>query len=444
MLASYEAYQHALGIRSLAAFRPARHALAAGAHLAASAPSGTSAMGDETTAAAVSAARGSSSFLALGSFDSKVRLLSMHSWQLAFVLPLVAPAELPPGFSGRDVAAMVEVSAASTASSTADVGKGAAAATTGELVHQRQDRPMQRRITSELRTGLAGTTSATLPAAPQRQPQRSLPPSAPATATVKGKENEARASCYVSRSNLKALPKNNSLASSSSFSSSAVGSVLKPRDAKKKPVGSGGGSSGGLPPVGVSWLGWSCDGELLAARDEAHPRCLWIWKPYQCRLEALLVQLEPITCCSWRPAQHAQQAHQTEQAERGPDGATVGPLLAFCTGSSRVYFWTPAGGATYAELPADLGTEAALAVGAGKGRSSGQFAISRMSWSENGEVLLLRGKETHCVCSISFDDSYHHLRPCANSATSGLLVADQVSSSGSLTDSSAAMSAGAH
>jgi hypothetical protein len=30
---------------------------------------------------------------------------------------------------------------------------------------------------------------------------------------------------------------------------------------------------------------------MLAARDEAFPRCLWVWAPLEARLLALLVQV---------------------------------------------------------------------------------------------------------------------------------------------------------
>ena len=30
------------------------------------------------------------------------------------------------------------------------------------------------------------------------------------------------------------------------------------------------------PRFGVSWLGWSPEGSLLALREESQPRCLWV------------------------------------------------------------------------------------------------------------------------------------------------------------------------
>lgn len=57
----------------------------------------------------------------------------------------------------------------------------------------------------------------------------------------------------------------------------------------------------GFPAVGVSWVGWSASGALLAARDEAHPRCMWVWSPLQAKLVALVVTLDAIVCARWRP-----------------------------------------------------------------------------------------------------------------------------------------------
>eukprot|EP00597_Dinobryon_sp_UTEXLB2267_P003319 CAMPEP_0170059118 /NCGR_PEP_ID=MMETSP0019_2-20121128/1503_1 /TAXON_ID=98059 /ORGANISM="Dinobryon sp., Strain UTEXLB2267" /LENGTH=293 /DNA_ID=CAMNT_0010264263 /DNA_START=415 /DNA_END=1293 /DNA_ORIENTATION=+ len=78
--------------------------------------------------------------------------------------------------------------------------------------------------------------------------------------------------------------------------------------------------SGALPAMGVGWLAWSSDGLLLAAKEEAHPRCLWVWRPLQARLEALLVLAEPLQCARWRPA-----------------GSVA--VLAFCSSSGRVGLW---------------------------------------------------------------------------------------------------------
>lgn len=85
VVAQYEAYQNALGIRSMSFHRP---------------PSTL----DGASIGVVS----NSPLLAVGSFDGSVRLLSTHSWQVAFVLPCSLPGDMMPGLGG-EVVTTVEV-----------------------------------------------------------------------------------------------------------------------------------------------------------------------------------------------------------------------------------------------------------------------------------------------------------------------------------------------
>lgn len=88
MLSQYEAYQNALGIRSLSFHRPAISLDDAGEIVASSCQS--------------------SPLLAIGSYDGNVRLLSTHSWNVAFVFPTTHPNDMMPGM-GNDVITTVEV-----------------------------------------------------------------------------------------------------------------------------------------------------------------------------------------------------------------------------------------------------------------------------------------------------------------------------------------------
>lgn len=85
MVAQYEAYQNALGIRLLSFHRPVSTLGAAGAGGVSGSP-----------------------LLAVGSYDGNVRLLSTHSWQVAFVLPCSLPGDMMPGLGG-EVVTTVEV-----------------------------------------------------------------------------------------------------------------------------------------------------------------------------------------------------------------------------------------------------------------------------------------------------------------------------------------------
>jgi WD40 repeat protein len=88
-MAQYEAYQNALGIRTIAFHRP-----------------------DDPVTAAAASPICPSQLLAIGSYDGQIRLLSSRSWKLAFVLPLVHPSEMVDCLRG-DVVMTVEVIEAS-------------------------------------------------------------------------------------------------------------------------------------------------------------------------------------------------------------------------------------------------------------------------------------------------------------------------------------------
>eukprot|EP01042_Synura_sphagnicola_P035802 gene35802-45829_t len=83
MLTCFEAYQNALGIRCLGIFRPPYfHTLSA----------------VESGHAAADAAITTSNLIAVGSFDSKIRLMTMFTWQVVMTLPLIHPRDMDVGF----------------------------------------------------------------------------------------------------------------------------------------------------------------------------------------------------------------------------------------------------------------------------------------------------------------------------------------------------------
>lgn len=155
-------------------------------------------------------------------------------------------------------------------------------------------------------------------------------------------------------------------------------------------------SGGAFPLMGVSWVQFSGGCEFLAAREEAHPRCLWVWSPVQSRLVALLVQLEAVSCAQWRPAGACINGKGTTDNSSDAGAATsqsVVPLLAFCSGNSRVYFWNPFSGVTWTDVAA-IDSEAPLGVG------RGMTSVISLQWNGAGTQLLLRGKEAHCTCDV--------------------------------------------
>jgi hypothetical protein len=154
----------------------------------------------------------------------------------------------------------------------------------------------------------------------------------------------------------------------------------------------------GGPATGVSWLGWSSDGQFLAARSEAMPRCMWVWNGINGQLAALLVQMSAITCARWRPFQTG-RPH-------------LKPLLAFCTGVPRVYFWSP-DGASWIDMPmqsaldSEENNETAPApvtgIMSGASLTDGRLLVQSLKWSPDGRRLLLLGRTS--FCSVDVDDN---------------------------------------
>jgi hypothetical protein len=146
--------------------------------------------------------------------------------------------------------------------------------------------------------------------------------------------------------------------------------------------------------VGVNWLGWSGDGKLLAVRADNYPRCLWIWNAFEGTLCAFIVPLSAITYSAWRPTQ--------------PDRLSLKPMLAFCTGVPRVYFWTPSG-VSWIDIPAVSSDDADVllrtandsSVGAFTGVSTdGRILVTGLKWSADGRKLILLGKGLFSVCDV--------------------------------------------
>jgi WD40 repeat protein len=97
------------------------------------------------------------------------------------------------------------------------------------------------------------------------------------------------------------------------------------------------GHSDKLPKMGVSSVAFSHDGTLLAVRDESLPRCLWVWSSFSAKLQALVVQLDSITCARWRPSAQSGNA-----------------MLAYACASQRVYFWNALKGSYWVDLPGHI------------------------------------------------------------------------------------------
>jgi hypothetical protein len=451
----------------------------------------------------------SSRFLALGSFDGKVRLMSLYSWQVAFVLPLLHPRSLDAGFNCSTLLPTVEVSVSVTTGGTNLQAASGAAAVQVQMPSSLKDSHGRERhvpgvaeatdaMSAAISAAVAGTEAqSAVPViqsaqiAPTQQLMRSCvldpanrlatrKPSARAMALLRanaGKsgaavteggergsggqeavddeedddEDSLRQESYFVLKALKALPGSSSSSSSSVTTGGGVGTGASKRvgaaavasTAASSSAAPSASFSGGFPRVGVSWVDWSCSGALLAAREDAHPRCLWVWRPLQAQLVAVLVLLDPVSCAQWRPRVPAPTAAAgggegmtlpppppssssslvidtttstatPAEASQGTGESDIEDVLAFCTGNSRVYFWTAAYGVTFVDL--NIIREF---IDAKDNSSTGRLidgmhlqAVS-LRWSGDGRYLLLRGKESHCVCHVSFQDllKYSQTRP---------------------------------
>lgn len=178
-----------------------------------------------------------------------------------------------------------------------------------------------------------------------------------------------------------------------------------------------------LPQMGVSWLGWSPNGGMIAARDESQPRCLWIWESIREHLVALIVQLDPIYCASWRPVTSIQfnkneflnDGDGNEEEEESPsslasnnDFKVAHPLLAYCTGTRRVYFWSE-NGSSWTDLPQPSSSKSIHEEG--NKISIPTMNVTSVEWTMDGKKLILSNKEYFCTCDVSFGISNNTSSP---------------------------------
>uniref|UniRef100_A0A803KS83 WD-repeat protein n=1 Tax=Chenopodium quinoa TaxID=63459 RepID=A0A803KS83_CHEQI len=114
------------------------------------------------------------------------------------------------------------------------------------------------------------------------------------------------------------------------------------------------------PKQGIGLMAWSSDSQYIYTRDDTIPTTLWIWDMQQLQLAAILLQKEPIKAAVWNP---------------------TSCRLAFCTGSSHLYIWTPSGAYCVSNpLP--------------------HFTVVDLKWNSDGSYLLLKDKESFCCAAL--------------------------------------------
>lgn len=321
-------------------------------------------------------------FVAIGSYDGKIRLLSMATWELAFTLPLIHPNQMEKGYNCSSMLLTVEL-----------IGKNLAVVDSEYLATSSSkllpDKLQQLKSNHFYRTDFL---------VPKNTVDNIIASNMRSKQLIYDIDNPSeKSSSFYALQILKDLPKEQSI------------SIKNPN---KSNTSTSSSSINKYSTVGVKWIEWSSDGQYLAAREGKYPRCLWIWKALECKLIDLIIQLEPITCATWRPCpvNYNLIGHNESLEEKG-SSANINTdtdeqfkesfeVLAFCTGNNRIYFWTSITGSMWANItPCFSG-------GIENISSSTNIVACVLQWSEDGDHLLIQGKETHCICYTNFKDLF--------------------------------------
>lgn len=107
-------------------------------------------------------------------------------------------------------------------------------------------------------------------------------------------------------------------------------------------------------PIGVSVCIWSCDSRFIATKCDNMPNAIWIWDARTLSLHALLIQMAPVKSMAW---------------------SSKGIQLAFCTGGSRIYFWSFEG-ASVCDIP----------------HENNDFKVFKIKWAPDGNSMVLMDK----------------------------------------------------
>lgn len=106
------------------------------------------------------------------------------------------------------------------------------------------------------------------------------------------------------------------------------------------------------------------------------------------KLSALIVNLDNILAARWSPSK-----------------ASLYPLLAFCSGSPRVYFWCP----SPLEEPSAIGTVENDSIESSTFWADlpreNSFPVLNIKWSSDGLKLILCGRDNFCVCEVQFSET---------------------------------------
>ncbi|TRY99425.1 hypothetical protein DNTS_022984 [Danionella cerebrum] len=119
------------------------------------------------------------------------------------------------------------------------------------------------------------------------------------------------------------------------------------------------------PKIGISAMAFSADNRYLATKNDNMAQAVWVWDMQRLALLVVLEHTAPVRCFTWDPSR---------------------PRLALCTGTSRMYLWSPAG-CLSVSVPVE-----------------GSFQVQSLFWSGSGQSLVLLSKDQLCVCYTDTDD----------------------------------------
>nr|XP_054768159.1 WD repeat-containing protein WRAP73-like [Lytechinus pictus] len=116
------------------------------------------------------------------------------------------------------------------------------------------------------------------------------------------------------------------------------------------------------PKIGISLLSFSPDNRFMLSKNDNMPNALWIWDVQKLSQAAMLLQVGSVRAAKWDPCR---------------------PRLAVCTGSNKLYLWSP-DGCVAVEVPAEA-----------------SFQVTSLTWHPEGKAILLSGKDHMCVCYLA-------------------------------------------
>ncbi|CAM9549777.1 unnamed protein product [Phaeothamnion confervicola] len=117
------------------------------------------------------------------------------------------------------------------------------------------------------------------------------------------------------------------------------------------------------PRLGVGLVSWSHDSRFLATRSDASAAALFVWDVDAAGLCSVVLQMAAVRSARWSPTAHR---------------------LALCTGSGRVYLWSP-GGASWVDVPAN------------------DFQVLGLRWLPGGREIVLLGRGRMCIMTLGDD-----------------------------------------